>query len=189
MALIICPDCGHKISQYAETCNQCGFPLQNFLKDHKLTNIEKTLVCTKCGDYESSFDFNPNTPKHLVCEFCGTPYTQTNLTGSEYTSLNLKEFRKGNEDFEADIAKQYGHGEFDQEAYNRRKEIIAQRVKEREVAKGLTQSSHTPKCPTCGSTNIQKISVTKKAAGAIGFGLFSKTAKSQFECKNCGYKW
>lgn len=50
-------------------------------------------------------------------------------------------------------------------------------------------TKYVPQCPTCGSTNIQKISATKKAAGAIGFGLFSKTAKSQFECKNCGYKW
>ena len=46
-----------------------------------------------------------------------------------------------------------------------------------------------PKCPTCGSTNIQKISDLRKAGGAILFGIFSKDAKSQFECKNCGYKW
>ena len=24
---------------------------------------------------------------------------------------------------------------------------------------------------------------------AVAFGLFSKTAKSQFRCGNCGYKW
>lgn len=48
---------------------------------------------------------------------------------------------------------------------------------------------NTPHCPTCGSTNIKKISATSKFMGAIGFGLFSKTARSQFECKNCGYKW
>jgi len=46
-----------------------------------------------------------------------------------------------------------------------------------------------PKCPTCGSTNIQKISDLRKAGGAILFGIFSKDAKSQFECKNCGYKF
>lgn len=46
-----------------------------------------------------------------------------------------------------------------------------------------------PKCPTCSSTNIKKISTTRKVAGAIGFGLLSKTAKSQFECNDCGYKW
>ena len=49
--------------------------------------------------------------------------------------------------------------------------------------------SNKPKCPTCGSTNIQKISDLRKAGGAILFGIFSKDAKSQFECRNCGYKW
>ncbi len=52
-----------------------------------------------------------------------------------------------------------------------------------------TKQSNHPKCPTCGSTNVKKISVTSKAVGAGLFGLFSKTAKSQFECENCGYKW
>lgn len=60
---------------------------------------------------------------------------------------------------------------------------------QRDIESYKPVTKYVPKCPTCGSTNIQKISATKKAAGAIGFGLFSKTAKSQFECKNCGYKW
>lgn len=46
-----------------------------------------------------------------------------------------------------------------------------------------------PKCPTCGSTNVKKISTVSKVAGASMFGLFSKTARSQFKCGNCGYKW
>lgn len=46
-----------------------------------------------------------------------------------------------------------------------------------------------PKCPTCNSTNIEKISATSKVVGAVAFGLFSKTARSQFKCKNCGAKW
>lgn len=59
----------------------------------------------------------------------------------------------------------------------------------------LTQSqladieSRKPKCPTCASTNIEKISGADKVVGAALFGLFSKTAHSQFKCKNCGYKW
>lgn len=51
------------------------------------------------------------------------------------------------------------------------------------------QYSNQPKCPTCGSTNVKKISVTSKAVGAGLFGLFSKTAKSQFQCSSCGFKW
>ena len=46
-----------------------------------------------------------------------------------------------------------------------------------------------PKCPTCGSANIKKIPTLSKITGAALFGLFSKTARSQFECQNCHYKW
>lgn len=44
-------------------------------------------------------------------------------------------------------------------------------------------------CPMCNSTKVKKISGTAKVAGAAMFGLFSKTARSQFKCENCGYKW
>ena len=46
-----------------------------------------------------------------------------------------------------------------------------------------------PKCPTCKSTNIEKISMTKKAVGGALFGLFSSNVRKTMHCKNCGYKW
>lgn len=51
------------------------------------------------------------------------------------------------------------------------------------------QPSNLPKCPTCGSTNIEKISAGKKIKGSMLFGLFSNDAKKQMRCKNCGYKF
>lgn len=53
------------------------------------------------------------------------------------------------------------------------------------------QSSNIPKCPTCGSTNIRRISTAEKATGVILFGIFSNKRKYQFECQNpkCKYKW
>lgn len=48
---------------------------------------------------------------------------------------------------------------------------------------------NTLRCPTCSSTRVKRISTTAKVAGAATFGLFSKTARSQFKCENCGYKW
>lgn len=53
----------------------------------------------------------------------------------------------------------------------------------------LAASSTTVKCPTCNSRDVKRISGTSRAAGAAMFGLFSKTVRSQFECRNCGYKW
>lgn len=52
-----------------------------------------------------------------------------------------------------------------------------------------SNNTNVLKCPTCSSTKVKKISTTSKVAGAAMFGLFSKTARSQFKCEQCGYKW
>ena len=52
-----------------------------------------------------------------------------------------------------------------------------------------SQPTNTPKCPTCQSTNIKKISTTSKAVSVGLFGLFSQKVKRQFCCENCGYEW
>lgn len=46
-----------------------------------------------------------------------------------------------------------------------------------------------PKCPTCGSTNIKKISATKRWVGVGMFGLASSDMGKTMQCNNCGYKW
>ena len=51
------------------------------------------------------------------------------------------------------------------------------------------QHSNIPKCPTCNSTNIQKISGTKRFVTTGLFGLASSNVGKTMECKNCGAKW
>lgn len=47
-----------------------------------------------------------------------------------------------------------------------------------------------PKCPTCGSTNVEKISGANKVGKAVLFGVLAAGSISKtFHCKNCGYKW
>ena len=75
---------------------------------------------------------------------------------------------------------------FDKEKY---KERLKEEEKNRNRVINTSQQCNLPKCPTCGSTRISKISATSKVVGASLFGLFSKTATSQFKCNNCGYKW
>ena len=51
------------------------------------------------------------------------------------------------------------------------------------------KEDNIPKCPTCGSSNIEKISLGKKAVGGALFGLFSSDIRKTMHCKNCGAKW
>lgn len=53
----------------------------------------------------------------------------------------------------------------------------------------LNEQANVPKCPTCGSTKVEKISITKKAFGGAMFGLFSSDIRNTMHCKHCGAKW
>ena len=50
--------------------------------------------------------------------------------------------------------------------------------------------NNIPKCPTCESSDIEKISGMNKVGSGALFGIFSLGHISKtFKCKNCGYKW
>ncbi len=51
------------------------------------------------------------------------------------------------------------------------------------------QPEYIPKCPTCGSCDVEKISFTKKAMSGVLFGVFSSNIRNTMYCKNCGAKW
>ena len=46
-----------------------------------------------------------------------------------------------------------------------------------------------PKCPTCGSSNIRKISTGERMVSVGMLGLFSKKINKSFKCNSCGYTW
>jgi hypothetical protein len=50
--------------------------------------------------------------------------------------------------------------------------------------------SNKPRCPTCGSTNIERISLTSKVGKVALVGIFAigRVAKS-YKCNNCKHQW
>ena len=48
---------------------------------------------------------------------------------------------------------------------------------------------NVPRCPTCNSTKVEKISTTKRWVSTGLFGLASSNIGKIMHCKNCGYKW
>lgn len=51
------------------------------------------------------------------------------------------------------------------------------------------QTDTRPKCPTCGSTNLKKVSTTSKVTSVAMWGLFSQKIKKTWHCNNCKYEW
>ena len=48
---------------------------------------------------------------------------------------------------------------------------------------------YTPKCPTCGSPDLEKIGTASKVLDVAFWGFASGKVKKTFHCKNCGYEW
>ena len=58
-----------------------------------------------------------------------------------------------------------------------------------QVSQTQQQEDNTPKCPTCGSTNIEKIGGLERAGSVYMFGIFSKKINKSFKCCNCKFTW
>lgn len=70
--------------------------------------------------------------------------------------------------------------------------IIEAPKKERKQIQYVPQNTvhyGTPRCPTCGSERVERISVGSKVVGGAMFGLFSSNVRKSYVCKNCKYKW
>lgn len=52
-----------------------------------------------------------------------------------------------------------------------------------------TTLDNQPKCPTCGSTNVQRIGTGEKIVSGALWGLFSNKVHKSYKCNNCKYMW
>lgn len=186
--LVVCPECKSEISQYSENCIKCGFPIAKFMKENNFKeDLSYLEICPVCADVNHAM---PDIfPTLFYCRFCGHKMIQTDITIKKYNEDESCYIKNDILPDEHDKSIAMKYGEFDQKKFEERLKERDRYLAATSVSRRNESNQNTPKCPTCGSSNIKKISVTRKAAGAFGFGLFSKTAKSQFECKNCGYKW
>lgn len=139
--------------------------------------MSKVYYCPKCGKIETNESTKCNICDVDLCESLHEKYYYENKSGMLYRSYAKWKEILTIEEIEKDSTKT-----------KEINDIIEKRQHEYLMSKMGVQNNK-PKCPTCNSTNIVKISNVKRAAHGYLFGLLSNTARSQFECKNCGYKW
>lgn len=66
MALIVCPECGNNISDKADKCIHCGFPLKEHMEKATSINEKPYTLCPKCNSV--------NPIGVWTCENCGHKY-------------------------------------------------------------------------------------------------------------------
>lgn len=62
-------------------------------------------------------------------------------------------------------------------------------LKQQEQVQESRAEENTVHCPTCNSTNVNRISTTAKATNTILFGIFGTKRHKTFHCNNCKYEW
>lgn len=152
------------------------------------------MICPKCGEiFGSHIPYNCN--KKETCVTCQYPDSlDTGLTVVDLDNFLNNSRNEEWHETKRELRKKYtiNSDVFNQELYNK---IIKEEYEREHLNDDVVTTppkpvnKNIPKCPTCGSTNIERISAGKKLAGSMLFGLFSKDAKCTFHCKNCNYKW
>ena len=128
-------------------------------------------VCHKCGNIKGD-NGRPN------CSRCGAEKIKTDTTLDEHLDMTAVQEQQWREEIKEKYVK--SNPEFDEEAMNKR---LTAEFKERQA------EQNKPKCPTCGSTNIKKISGLERGASVMTLGLLSRKINKTFKCGNCGYTW
>ena len=134
--------------------------------------------------------YAPNrNDKKDMCGKCGSSLLHTTITAEEMFLIervskdkdfikamiqlkddNIIEYKSRIAQWREDARKAGVYGKDEQQKYN-------------------SYSDIHHKCPTCGSTNIEKISTGKKISGGFLFGIFSSDVRNTMHCKDCGSKW
>ena len=160
MSLIKCIECGKDISEYADKCPNCGCPIE-ISKNNKYTTI-----LTNGG--KSKIKIISKLRELLKLDLAQAKDIVDNCKIIK-SNISLQEAEHIKKEIEA-LGGQVNITPF--------------------TKSQVTQvNMNLPKCPTCGSTNIEKISAGKKVKGSLLFGVFSSDVRNTMHCKNCGAKW
>lgn len=166
--------------------------------------MDELLFCNNCGKVRMS-SVNKIGDKCLTCEtgiFIGT--------GIDYDMVYaevIEEYKKAhNGDYpslkttDEMLREKYFYGKLDgssnsaavgKREYSESPEGIEEQNQQTRKWMRSQQNGNVgvPKCPTCGSTNIRKISTGERMVSVGMLGLFSKKISKSFKCNSCGYTW
>lgn len=166
--------------------------------------MDELLFCNKCGKVRMS-SVNKIGDKCLTCEngtFIGTGIDyDIAITGitekykkahdGDYPSQKVSDEMLREEYFYGKLDKDVDCFAVDKREYSESPEGIEEQNQQTRKWMRSQQNSNIgiPKCPTCGSTNIRKISTGERMVSVGILGLFSKKINKSFKCNACGYTW
>ena len=175
-----CEKCGHEGIKkdnekvICELCNSIASLYQ------KADGFFFSYYCKKCGKINLRNCYQP-----FSCEFCGEAAYILPLD-IRYTPVEISNFQGRQRIHEELIG---NSPEIDEELYKKREEQDKKRFQEWFFGRFPKETKYVKPvavCPYCGSSNVRKITATKKALNSIFWGVFSIGMNmNNFHCDNC----
>lgn len=209
MALVNCPECGREnVSDTADTCPACGYNIKAHYdkikemeqaKENELRAKERMEATIERWADEVKL---PEKPKHDIGILCIGIFlavfflisfwmkfvfgsilfgTFTIVFIILYTTYFNGELRKYQDTLEK-VKKIF-------RAYQLEKARDRWRKQEDANYRPVAPIPSTPRCPHCGSTNVERISTLDRAVSVGMVGLASGKIGKQYKCENCKHMW
>lgn len=131
-----------------------------------------SFVCPRCSTVTGDF-----ANEKVNCRFCNISMIETDIL--------YKDAFRNRQSLKEKYA--YNNPLYDEELDKQIKERV--HIENKNTPPMNLQSPNVPKCPTCGSTNIKRISTSNRAVSIGLFGLLSGKIGKNYECRNCKAKW
>ncbi len=178
---------------------------ERYFPDEKMINLK---ICPFCA----AVNPDKTSPGYLLnqCGICKNDLSEIEYTIDDFERNSANDFKKENA-IKRDIYENYIESMgliIDDEKFQRNREIyygihgtatmnyeaqiqkMAQQMKREEnITRHQSDINNVPKCLTCKSTNVSRISNAKRISSISLFGLFSNKINKSFKCNNCGYTW
>lgn len=173
-----CRVCGYHSDANYKVCKLCHH--YDWEDTHSDTIRQLTKEELDQLKYTCSICNFKNNYKFKECPICGGKNTMRNEEEDTLNAISTDpQFLQAMRDLkEKDIIE-----------YELKMSQFRSQIEQKNQAQATQAKMNVPHCPTCGSTNIEKISAGKKIKGSILFGLFSSDVRNQMHCKSCGHKW
>lgn len=190
MALINCLECGKEISNTAESCPNCGFPIKK-----REIKIEITDCLFPILNKNNNVIFSSKNVSMFPIDVFQDG-EDINLLDCNYNLIKKVKIENFTHPFDINIKKvcfNFLITNLSKDEAHKVKFISKCIVSEENfnnINKVVSQYNETQiKCPTCSSINIHKITSSQKITNIALFGLFGNKRKMQFQCNNCKYMW
>lgn len=190
MALVNCPECGREnVSDSAESCPSCGYSIKMYYEAKKNAELKEAIRKRRLESVQM-----PEKPTRrigfilfiIVMFFLFTFFISSGLGFLGVLCLICAlGFCIPMEMIYKEELEKYELAVSNFERYKQKEIAEKERLEQIEREKEL----YKPKCPTCGSSTISKISTTSRAVSIATVGIASSKIDKQFECKKCGFKW